>query len=59
MPESRSTEGTAIEALTQGEKWFFLIDGRTYYISLEHQFWEPKDKGIRFIKSLDSFWIYR
>ena len=53
------TEGTAIEALTQGKKWFFLIDGKTYYISLEHQFWEPKDKGIRFIRSLDSFWIYR
>lgn len=50
---------TAIESLIEGRKWTFLKDGNTYLMDLEYQFWEPNEDGIRFIKSLDSFWIYR
>ena len=50
---------TALETLIQGRKWTFTKDGKIYLIDLEYQFWEPEGKGIRFIKSLDSFWIYR
>jgi hypothetical protein len=50
---------TAIESLIEGRKWTFKKDGKTYIIDLEYQFWEPTEEGIRFIKSLDSFWIYR
>lgn len=52
-------ENTAIESLIAGRKWTFQIDGKTYFMNLEYQFWEPTEEGIRFIKSLDSFWIYR
>ena len=52
-------ENTAIEPLIEGRKWTFQKDGKTYLINLEYQFWEPTEEGIRFIKSLDSFWIYR
>ena len=52
-------ENTAIESLIEGRKWTFQKDGKTYFINLEYQFWEPTEEGIRFIKSLDSFWIYR
>ena len=51
--------GTAVEALIEGRKWTFQIDGKTFIIDLNYRFWEPQEKGIRFIKSLDSFWIYR
>ncbi len=51
--------GTAVEALIEGRKWTFQIDGKSFIIDLNYRFWEPKDDGIRFIKSLDSFWIYR
>ena len=52
-------ENTAIETLIAGRKWTFQKDGKTYFLDLEYQFWEPTKEGIRFIKSLDSFWIYR
>lgn len=52
-------QNTAIESLIEGRKWTFLKDGNTYLMDLEYQFWEPTEDGIRFIKSLDSFWIYR
>ena len=52
-------KNTAIETLIEGRKWTFLKDGKTYLMDLEYQFWEPTEDGIRFIKSLDSFWIYR
>jgi len=52
-------ENTAIESLIAGRKWTFQKDGKTYFMDLEYQFWEPTEDGIRFIKSLDSFWIYR
>lgn len=52
-------QNTAIETLIEGRKWTFLKDGNTYLMDLEYQFWEPSEDGIRFIKSLDSFWIYR
>lgn len=52
-------QNTAIETLIEGRKWTFQADGKTYFIDLEYQFWEPNEDGIRFIKSLDSFWIYR
>lgn len=52
-------ENTAIESLIEGRKWTFQKDGKTYFMNLEYQFWEPTEEGIRFIKSLDSFWIYR
>ncbi len=51
--------GNAVEALIKGRKWTFQIDGKTYIIDLNYRFWEPQEEGIRFIKSLDSFWIYR
>ncbi len=52
-------EDTAVEALIEGRKWTFQTDGRSFLIDLKYQFWEPHEEGIRFIKSLDSFWIYR
>ena len=52
-------ENTAVETLIAGRKWTFQKDGKTYLLDLEYQFWEPTKDGIRFIKSLDSFWIYR
>jgi len=52
-------EKTAIESLIAGRKWTFQKDGKTFLLDLEYQFWEPTEEGIRFIKSLDSFWIYR
>ena len=52
-------ENLAIETLIAGRKWTFQKDGKTYFLDLEYQFWEPTEDGIRFIKSLDSFWIYR
>ena len=51
--------GTAVEALIEGRKWTFQIDGKSFIIDLNYRFWEPQEEGIRFIKSLDSFWIYR
>lgn len=51
--------GAAVEALIEGRKWTFQVDGKTFIIDLNYRFWEPQDDGIRFIKSLDSFWIYR
>ena len=51
--------GTAVEALIEGRKWTFQIKGKTFIIDLNYRFWEPQEEGIRFIKSLDSFWIYR
>jgi hypothetical protein len=53
------TAATAVEALIEGRKWTFQIDGKTFIIDLNYRFWEPQEEGIRFIKSLDSFWIYR
>ncbi len=50
---------TAVEALIKGRKWTFQIEGATFIIDLNYRFWEPQEEGIRFIKSLDSFWIYR
>lgn len=52
-------QNTAVETLIEGRKWTFQKDGKTYFMDLEYQFWEPTEDGIRFIKSLDSFWIYR
>lgn len=52
-------KGTKVAPLIEGTKWKFEIDGQTYFIVLEYQFWEPTPSGMRFIKSLDSFWIYR
>lgn len=51
--------GAAVEALIEGRKWTFQIEGKTFIIDLNYRFWEPQGEGIRFIKSLDSFWIYR
>ena len=42
-------------------KWLLKdADGQDYVLRLEPQFWEADFKGsIRFIKTLDHFWIYR
>ena len=52
-------DGAAVEPQLKGSKWAFQAGGKSFTIALSYQFWEPQDKGIRFIKSLDSFWIYR
>jgi hypothetical protein len=53
---------TKVESLVPGVKWR-LQDGSSglmFILRLEPQFWEPSfGKTIRFIKSLDHFWIYR
>ena len=51
--------GAALEPLIKGRKWTLKIEGKTFIIDLNYRFWEPQEEGIRFIKSLDSFWIYR
>ncbi len=49
------------ETLVSGVKWRVQDgSGMMFILSLEPQFWEPSfGKTIRFIKSLDHFWIYR
>lgn len=53
------TDTSVVEAATI--KWKLKdSDGQEYVIRLEPQFWEPDFKGsVRFIRSLDHFWIYR
>jgi hypothetical protein len=49
----------AVERLIEGKRWKFTEGEETYIIAMEPQFWERHNEGIRFIKSLDHFWIYR
>lgn len=46
-----------------GRWWTFKIDvdgvQKTCRIRLQPQFWEKDGDGIRFIRSLENFWIYR
>lgn len=50
-----------VESLVSGVKWRIQDgSGLMFILRLEPQFWEPSfGKTIRFIKSLDHFWIYR
>ncbi len=48
-----------VDAVIQGEKWIFSQGGERFVLKLEPLFWEPSFEGIRFIKRLDSMWIYR
>ena len=49
----------AIATLIPGKRWKFTEGEETYIVAMEPQFWEPHNEGIRFIKRLDHFWIYR
>ena len=48
-----------VDTLIEGKKWAFKQGKSDIELVLEPQFWEPDFGGIRFIKSLDSIWIYR
>jgi hypothetical protein len=52
-----------VKPLVKGLQWEFEteLNGETrrFVLRFEPQFWEKKDEGIRFIKSLDYLWIYR
>ncbi len=48
-----------VDTLIEGKKWAFKQGKSDIELVLEPQFWEPDFEGIRFIKSLDSMWIYR
>jgi len=48
-----------VDTLIEGKKWAFKQGKSDIELVLEPQFWEPDFEGIRFIKSLDSLWIYR
>lgn len=48
-----------VATLIEGNKWGFKLGKRDIELALEPQFWAPDFEGIRFIKSLDSIWIYR
>lgn len=52
---------TKVESLVPGVKWRIQDgSGQLFILEMEPQFWEPSfGKTIRFIKSLDHFWIYR
>lgn len=43
----------------QSRKWSFNTPQGTFILQVEPQYWEPKGKGIRFIRSLDYLWFYR
>lgn len=49
----------AVQALVPGNRWQFKEGDDEYILGLEPQFWERDRDGIRFLKSLDHFWIYR
>ncbi len=50
----------ALTTMVPGKRWTFKQGEDEYILALEPQFWEPVvEGGIRFIKSLDSLWIYR
>ncbi len=54
---------TAVNTVIPGKKWSFMLTAgdqtESYSVILEPQYWEKDFEGIRFIKSLDSLWIYR
>ncbi len=54
---------TPVNTLIPGKKWSFSLTAgdqtENYTVILEPQYWEKDFEGIRFIKSLDYFWIYR
>ena len=49
----------AVETLVAGKRWQLKEGDDLYILALEPQFWERDREGIRFLKSLDHFWIYR
>jgi hypothetical protein len=49
----------ALQTLVEGKRWTFTEGEEKYILAYEPQFWERDQQGIRFIKSLDHFWIYR
>jgi|GEM_PF-802284 len=56
-------DGTALTAEVAGKWWKFSAETPTgpasFKILLEPQFWEKSGEGIRFIGTLEHFWIYR
>jgi hypothetical protein len=48
-----------VDTLIEGKKWAFKVGKSDIELVLEPQYWEADFEGIRFIKSLDSMWIYR
>jgi hypothetical protein len=52
-----------LEVLVPGRWWNFRVerDGvqQAFRVRMQPQFWEKEGDGIRFIRSLDHFWIYR
>lgn len=52
-------KGAAVTTKVEGQKWTFKQGDEEYILKLEPQFWEPDFGKIRFIRSLDHFWIYR
>jgi hypothetical protein len=49
----------AVQTLVPGKRWQFKEGDDEYILALEPQFWERDRDGIRFLRSLDHFWIYR
>ncbi len=52
-------KAAAVTTTIPGRKWSLKQGENEYILVLEPQYWEPYSGGIRFIKSLDHFWIYR
>lgn len=56
-------DSVSVKPLVAGIQWEFEAplndETRRFVLRFEPQFWEKKDEGIRFIKSLDYLWIYR
>lgn len=56
-------ESAAVTTRVPGKKWTFDIafngGQRTLNIHFVPQYWEKEGKGVRFLRSLDYFWVYR
>lgn len=55
--------GTPVTAAVEDRWWTTQINGpngpQQLSIRMEPRFWEKKEDGIRFIGTLDHFWVYR
>lgn len=56
-------DGAQVKPLIAEQKWSLTgsMNGEEQQLQLvvEPQYWEPRGEGIRFINSLEHFWIYR
>jgi hypothetical protein len=73
LPESVATamknlqfeipEGTKVTEEVPGRSWAmdltFKGESRRFIIRFVPQYWEKEDNGLRFLRSLDHFWVYR